>query len=423
MPSEREAPDASQHRYSEVREATEALCAPLSPEDCSGQSMEDASPAKWHLAHTTWFFETLVLEPAVPGYRPFAPEFRVLFNSYYHSVGPQHPRPQRGLLTRPSLDEVLDYRAWVDRHMLELLAAAGGPAPELLHTIRIGLEHEQQHQELILTDVKHLLSCNPLHPAARDCAAPPAGEAKPLSWHYEPGGLRWIGHQGTDFAFDNEGPRHRVVLAPLELASRPVTNSEFQAFMSDDGYARPELWLSDGWATVLEQDWQAPLYWERVDDGWQVQTLAGLRPVSPHEPVCHVSYYEADAYARWAAARLPTEAEWEAVAAGRPVAGNFAESGLWHPAPVAPDAGALGPAQLFGDVWEWTQSPYGAYPGYRPAQGPVGEYNGKFMCNQLVLRGGSCATPESHVRATYRNFFFPHQRWQFSGIRLARDAG
>ena len=423
MSSESEAPGTSQHRYCGVREATVALCAPLSPEDCSGQSMEDASPAKWHLAHTSWFFETLVLEPTVPGYRPFAPEFRVLFNSYYHSVGPQHPRPQRGLLTRPSLEEVLDYRAWVDRDVLELLSSAGGPAPELLRTIRMGLEHEQQHQELILTDVKHLLSCNPLHPAARDCAEPPAGEAKLLSWHYEPGGIRWIGHEGADFAFDNEGPRHRVVLAPFELASRPITNSEFQAFMSDDGYARPELWLSDGWAAVLEQDWQAPLYWERADDRWQVQTLAGLRPVSPHEPVCHVSYYEADAYARWAAARLPTEAEWESVAEGRPVAGNFAESGLWHPAPAAPDAGALGPAQLFGDVWEWTQSPYAAYPGYKPPQGAVGEYNGKFMCNQLVLRGGSCATRESHVRASYRNFFFPHQRWQFSGIRLARDAG
>jgi ergothioneine biosynthesis protein EgtB len=389
--------------------------------------MEDASPAKWHLAHTSWFFETLVLEPIVRGYRPFAPGFRVLFNSYYQSVGPQHPRRQRGLLTRPSLEEVLDYRAWVDRHVLDLLSATA-PAAELLRTIRLGVEHEQQHQELILTDVKHLLSCNPLHPAARDCPEPPAGEAKPLSLHYQPGGLRFVGHDAPGFAFDNEGPRHQVMLSPFELASRPVTNGEFQVFMADDGYGRSELWLSDGWAALRAQDWEAPLYWEQVDGCWHAQTLGGLRPVSPHEPVCHVSYYEADAFARWMGTRLPTEAEWESAAADLPVEGNFAESGRFHPAstPSAASSDAAGGAdgllQMFGDVWEWTQSDYAAYPGFRPLSDVFGEYNGKFMCNQRVLRGGSCATPQPHIRASYRNFFAPDARWQFSGIRLARDA-
>jgi ergothioneine biosynthesis protein EgtB len=405
-------------RYERVRNATRALAAPLSAEDCSAQSMEDASPTKWHLAHTTWFFEIFVLEPEDPGYPTFEPSYRRLFNSYYNAVGEQHPRPRRGLLTRPSLERVLEYRAHVDAHMLESLRT-NAPDTGLL---RLGLEHEQQHQELVLTDLKHLLACNPTHPVYRECAAAAGGEPKPLAWHHHPGGVCWLGTDDRDSSFDNEGPRHRALLEPFELANRLVTNAEFTAFMGDDGYRRPELWLSDGWSTVCERGWNAPLYWERIDGAWQVQTLAGLRPLADNEPVCHVSYYEADAYARWAAGRLPTEAEWEVVAADSPVVGNFAESGLLHPSPV--DPGRLGdwPAQLFGDVWEWTASPYAAYPGYRPPEGAVGEYNGKFMCNQLVLRGGSCATPRDLARASYRNFFYPDARWQFSGVRLARDA-
>jgi ergothioneine biosynthesis protein EgtB len=402
---------------SRVRTTTEALGAPLSPEDCAVQSMEDASPVKWHLAHSSWFFETFLLEPHAPGYPVFAPGYRVLFNSYYNQVGDQYPRPARGMLTRPSLDEVLAYRAHVDRHMTRFLDDVASEPHGA--TIRLGLEHEQQHQELILTDVKHLLAQSPLHPVYRQRPEAPAGETKPLTWRYQPGGVEHIGHDGTGFCFDNEGPRHRVVLESFELASRPVTNGEFLAFMDDDAYTRPELWLSDGWAVVQGRGWSAPLYWEASDDGWHTQTLAGFRAVREDEPACHLSYYEADAYARWAAARLPTEAEWEVVAAGSALQGNFLESGLLHPAPATPEPW---PAQLFGDVWEWTRSPYGSYPGYRPPEGALGEYNGKFMINQLVLRGGSCATPRSHSRATYRNFFFPHQRWQFSGLRLARDA-
>ena len=409
-------------RYQEVRSATESLCEPLSAEDCAAQSMPEASPAKWHLAHTTWFFETFVLEQALPDHEPYDDDFRVLFNSYYNGIGEQHPRPRRGLLTRPSLDEVLAYRARVDDETRSLIEAGGLPE-SLAPTVRLGLEHEQQHQELILTDAKHLLAQNPTAPVYRASPAPPRGEAKPLTWHYSPGGRVSIGHEGTSFAFDNERPRHEQLLRPFELASRPATNADFLAFMADDGYQRPDLWLADGWTAVREGGWRAPLYWEQRDGAWQVFTLAGLCALREHEPACHLSYYEADAYARWAAARLPTEAEWEHVAERQSVAGNFAESQLWHPAPAAREAGVLGPAQLFGDVWEWTQSAYDAYPGYRPLGGAVGEYNGKFMCSQLVLRGGSCATPQGHLRASYRNFFYPDARWQFSGVRLARDAG
>ncbi len=406
-------------RYGDVRALTERLRAPLSAEDCQAQSMDDASPTKWHLAHTSWFFETFVLEAGWPGYQPFHPEFRVVFNSYYQQVGPQHPRPQRGLLTRPSLDEVLAYRAHVDRHVLELLGRANGRSEPLAAVIELGLHHEQQHQELILTDAKHLLAANPLRPAYRAAAVPARPGGTPLRWQTYAGGVREIGHDGHGFAFDNERPRHAAALTPFALATRLVTNAEFVAFVEDGGYERAALWLSDGWNAVRSRGWGAPLYWERRDGAWWHFTLGGLRPLAPDEAVCHESHSEADAYATWAGARVPSEAEWEVAAAAARVEGNLLDSGLLHPAPAPAGSGMQ---QLFGDVWEWTRSAYAPYPGYRPPVGALGEYNGKFMCNQLVLRGGSCATPASHTRATYRNFFPPEARWQFSGIRLAKDA-
>lgn len=407
-------------RYRSVRGATERLCAPLSPEDCTAQSMPDASPAKWHLAHTSWFFETFVLEPAAGGYRTPEHAYRVLFNSYYNAVGDQYPRPERGLVTRPGLAEVLDYRRHVDAHLLRLVER--GVDPERAFVIELGLHHEQQHQELLLTDVKHLLSRNPLHPVYRERAPEPeSAEPLPLRWQGIPGGVCSVGHEGDGFAFDNEGPRHRVFLEDFELASRPVTVGEYRAFVEDGGYRRPELWLADGWTAVRERGWRGPLYWTGTADAG-LFTLAGLRPLADAEPVTHVSFYEADAYATWAGARLPTEFEWEAVAAEVPLKGNFVESERLHPAPPTRGAVSDGPHQLFGDVWEWTASAYGPYPRFRPARGALGEYNGKFMSGQMVLRGGSCVTPTSHVRPTYRNFFHPDARWQFSGIRLARDA-
>jgi ergothioneine biosynthesis protein EgtB len=411
--------DALARAYARVRAQTERLAAPLSPEDACVQSMPDASPTKWHLAHTTWFFETFVLEAASTDYRPWEPAFRVLFNSYYNGIGEQHPRPQRGLLTRPSLADVLAYRAHVDGRVLALLAGRTGGA--FAATVELGLHHEQQHQELLLTDAKHLLAANPLRPAYRADLAPVAsGSAPALRWHAFPGGIRDLGSDGSCFHFDNEAPRHAVLLAPFELASRPVTNGEFLAFVEAGGYRDPARWLSDGWAAVRAEAWSAPSYWQIRDGAWLEFTLGGLRPLDLDAPVAHVSGYEADAYARFAGARLPTEGEWEFAAAGHPVRGNFVERDALHPMVCAGAAGD-GPVQLFGDVWEWTQSPYVAYPGFAPAPGAIGEYNGKFMCNQIVLRGGSCATPESHVRASYRNFFPPAARWQFAGLRLARD--
>jgi ergothioneine biosynthesis protein EgtB len=406
-------------RYGAIRAATEALAAPLSAEDCAIQSMPDASPVKWHLAHTSWFFETFVLEPHLPGYRLHDIAFRVLFNSYYNAVGDKYPRPQRGVLSRPSLDEVRAYRAHVDAAMLALLARPE-LASRLNGLLELGLNHEQQHQELILTDVKHLLSCNPIKPAyARARAADEPANAPPPAWIAFEGGLVEIGHDSAGFSFDNETPRHRQYLNPYALASRPVTNAEYAAFIDDGGYRRPELWLSEGWDWLNANGIIAPLYWED-DGGWSQFTLQGTLPLEGDAPACHVSLFEADAYARWAGARLPTEAEWEVAAATSAVEGHFVEDGWLRPRPArAIDAP---PAQLFGDVWEWTRSAYAPYPGFRPAAGAIGEYNGKFMCNQYVLRGGSCATPRSHIRATYRNFFPATARWQFSGLRLARDA-
>jgi ergothioneine biosynthesis protein EgtB len=407
--------------YRKVRSATERLCEPLSPEDMGVQSMPDASPAKWHLAHTSWFFETFLLGDATGGeYRPFHASFSYLFNSYYEGVGPRHPRPQRGLLTRPSADDVFRYRAHVDAAVVESLGRLSRADFERLRPVlELGLNHEQQHQELLLTDVKHAFAQNPLRPAYRDLPRGVTAPVAPLRWVDFDAELRQIGHAGGDFAFDNEGPRHRVFVEAFALAARPVTCGEYLAFMTDGGYDRPQLWLSDGWKARVENGWTAPLYWEGSGPDWVVFTLSGTRPMNPSEPVCHVSFYEADAYARWAGARLPTEAEWETAYAHRAPGGNLLESDRLHPAPADADDSPL--TQMSGDVWEWTQSPYVPYPGYRPTAGALGEYNGKFMCNQMVLRGGSCVTPRSHIRGTYRNFFPPEARWQFTGLRLARS--
>ncbi len=404
-----------------IRQTTRALAAPLSAEDCAIQSMPDASPVKWHLAHTTWFFETFVLAPHQPGYRSFDPSYRVLFNSYYHTVGERHPRPERGMLSRPGLEEILAYRDHVDEAMLGLFAADRSP-PEAGVLTELGLQHEQQHQELILTDAKHLLSRNPLKPAYQKQWPLTPVQARERRWISFAEGLHEIGHTGPSFCFDNETPRHRVWLDAFEIASHPVTHGDFIKFIDAGGYRRPELWLAAGWDAVTARGWHAPQYWERRNGQWHSFTLHGDVPVDPHTPVCHVSFFEADAYARWANARLPTEAEWEVAARDAPLAGNFLESGALHPLALRETAADETLAQAFGDVWEWTRSDYGPYPGFRLPAGAVGEYNGKFMCGQYVLRGGSCATPSSHIRATYRNFFPPEARWQFSGLRLARDS-
>ncbi|KRB44681.1 ergothioneine biosynthesis protein EgtB [Phenylobacterium sp. Root700] len=404
-------------RYRRVRQATLGLTAHLSAEDQSAQSMPDASPAKWHLAHTTWFFETFLLGPHLPGYAPFDPAYAYLFNSYYEALGPRQPRPERGLLTRPSLAQVLAYRGHVDEGMAKLLA---GGVEDFTDLLDLGLAHEEQHQELILMDILHLFAQSPLKPAYAPAPALPVGrDPGAAAATLFDGGLVDIGHDGDGFAFDNEGPRHRAYLKPYRLADRLVTNSEWLSFMADGGYRRPELWLSEGWARVQAEGWTAPLYWEEGDIGWLAMTLQGRRALAPHAPVTHISFYEADAYATWAGARLPTEAEWEHAASGLQVAGNLLEQGQLGPAAAKSAAGLR---QMFGDVWEWTRSAYGPYPGFHPAAGAVGEYNGKFMIGQMVLRGGCCVTPDGHIRPSYRNFFHPHQRWMFSGLRLAWDA-
>ena len=412
---------AIERRFEQVRSVTTMLAEPLSPEDCVVQSMPDASPVKWHLAHTSWFFETFLLEPFEPNFKPFDPAFRVLYNSYYEGVGDKHPRPERGLVTRPDLETVKAYRQSVDERLLTLLQS-GRMADQALGLVELGLHHEQQHQELILTDLKHLFSRNPLNPAYRPGWKPTALASTVSGWQAFEGGLVEIGHPGGGFAFDNESPRHKVWLEPFELASHPVSNGQYLDFINDGGYRRPELWLSAGWRTIQENDWQAPLYWRQRDGQWHLFTLHGEMPVDPDSPVCHLSFYEAEAFARWAGGRLPTEAEWEQAASRHSPGdqGNFLESGALHPLAAGqprPD-GRLG--QLFGDVWEWTRSEYAPYPGFAPAAGAVGEYNGKFMSDQYVLRGGSCATPQNHIRATYRNFMPATARWQFSGLRLAR---
>ena len=409
-------------RYAAVRAFTEHLCAPLTTEDYVIQSMTDVSPTKWHLAHASWFFETFVLKPHLESYVELDPAYAFLFNSYYMQLGARHSRAQRGTLSRPTVAEVFAYRQHVDGAVHDLLDCADGA---LLHRtqslIELGLHHEQQHQELILTDIKHVLSVNPLRPSYRKTSSTRPGAAPELAWISFPGGVQWIGHDGAGFAYDNEAPRHRVFLEPFALASRLVTTGEYLEFMADGGYRRPELWLSLGWEAVEASHWSEPFYWERRDGEWWTFTLDGPRPIDPAEPVAHLSYFEADAFARWAGARLPTEAEWEVAAAALAPAGNFVESGRLHPTPAECAAGG-GLQQMYGDLWEWTQSPYTLYPGFRSAPGAVGEYNGKFMCNQFVLRGGSCATSATHIRPTYRNFFPPEATWQFTGLRLARDA-
>lgn len=447
--------------YRQVRDLTERLAGPLGPEDQTVQSMPDASPAKWHRAHTTWFFEAFLLGPHLPGYQPVDPDYGYLFNSYYEAVGARHARPRRGMITRPDCAAIGDYRARVDDAVCRLIDTVVADRPDVASLLTLGLHHEQQHQELLLMDVKHLFWTNPTLPAYDPARgrAPADAAVAPLGWIEHPGGVEAIGRtvragDGTGpFSFDNEGPRHDVIVAPHALADRLVTCGEWLEFIDDGGYRTADHWLSDGWVTVAAQGWNAPDYWRHDGDGWQIFTLAGSRPVDPAEPVVHISYYEADAYARWAGARLPLEAEWEIHAAGAPVVGNLSGGGAddpLHPVPLAADAsgpaaapaarpapaapGAVDPsrgdgaatvrtrpAQLFGDVWEWTASPYTPYPGFRAAPGAVGEYNGKFMIDQQVLRGGAAITPAGHIRHTYRNFFPARSRWMFGGLRLARD--
>lgn len=400
--------------FDKTRSQTEALTASLEIEDMVAQSMPDASPVKWHLAHTTWFFEEFILRPHDAAYQSHDDRFAYLFNSYYMQAGPRYKRASRGLISRPTVREVIAYRAGVTEAIQRMIDAGSAP----LDLVELGCHHEMQHQELLLTDLLHLLSHNPLWPAYKAPSPNALAEAAPLTWISCPGSIQEIGHDGDDFAFDCETPRHLALLQPYLLASRAVTNAEWIEFIADGGYQTPEIWLSDGWGAVEREDWEAPLYWRAREGEWQAFGLRGLQPVDPDAPVVHVSYYEADAYARWAGKRLPTEAEWEVAAPADAQAGNFLESGMLRPRPAA----GTGLAQMAGDVWEWTSSAYAAYPGFKPAAGAIGEYNGKFMANQYVLRGGSAVTAAAQMRPTYRTFFYPHQRWQMLGLRLAADA-
>jgi ergothioneine biosynthesis protein EgtB len=428
-------------RFHQIRDFTNSLCAGLEPEDYVVQSMPDVSPTKWHLSHTTWFFETFILKKFSPGYRSEIPQYAYLFNSYYNAAGDMHRRDLRGLISRPTVREAQRYRASVDSHVDNLLSSADERLLDEIEPILIlGIHHEQQHQELLVIDIKHVFAQNPLYPVFRDSRARP----KPVLSEVERGAPKVsadgfprrrdpyrlvdfdeatveIGHDGRGFAYDNEGPRHRALVTAFSLATRPVTNGEYMAFIEDNGYARPEFWLSLGWMTVNDQRWQAPLYWTKHEGAWWNFTLSGFRPVDESEPVTHVSYFEADAYANWTGARLQTEFEWERAALDYPIEGSFVEDENFHPCALSTSGDDRRLHQMFGDVWEWTRSAYSPYPGYRAAPGALGEYNGKFMCNQYVLRGGSCATSRSHIRRTYRNFFQPEKRWQFTGIRLARD--
>ncbi len=419
-------------QYHTVRAFTEHLTEPLTTEDYVVQSMADVSPTKWHLAHTTWFWETFVLGEYADGYALYDEAYPFLFNSYYVQAGERHCRAQRGYLSRPTVAEVFAYRAHVDEAMQRLLAGIPGDADSTLaEVVRVGLNHEQQHQELMVTDIKHVFSVNPLRPAYRERSVTPAPDPGPMQWIAFDAGLHEVGYlpeRDGVFSFDNETPRHRAFVETFALADRLVTCGEFMAFMEDDGYERAELWLSEGFATVQANEWTEPFYWEQRDGEWQHFTLAGMQPVDPHAPLTHISYFEADAFARWAGARLPTEFEWEVASEGLPMTGNFAEDDVLHPMPpeFVASGGDGAPAapqlrQLFGDVWEWTRSQYSPYPGYNPLPGALGEYNGKFMSNQFVLRGGSCATSRTHIRRTYRNFFPADATWQFTGIRLAKD--
>jgi ergothioneine biosynthesis protein EgtB len=411
-----------EQRYLDVRNLSEKLCETLEPEDYVIQTMPEASPTKWHMAHTSWFFETFVLKQFIPDYDSPYPQHAFLFNSYYNAVGPFYSRPHRGLLSRPTVKEVFQYRAHIDAVVGELIESADEELLAKLESIlTLGLHHEQQHQELMLTDIKNVFWQNPLRPAFRKRETVKAPPVLAIEWLKFDEGVYWVGHDGAGFSYDNEGPRHRAFVPAFSLASRLVTNGDYLEFIEDRGYERPELWLSLGWNAVKERGWSSPLYWEKRDGKRFTMTLAGMTELIPEEPVCHVSLFEADAYVRWRGARLPTEEEWEIASVGAAIKGNFVESELFHVTPLASQGSRSKPAQMFGDVWEWTRSSYSPYPGYSVSTGALGEYNGKFMCNQYVLRGGSCATSQAHIRRTYRNFFPPEARWQFTGIRLAKD--
>ncbi|WP_226536663.1 ergothioneine biosynthesis protein EgtB [Fictibacillus halophilus] len=422
MAIEHAAAEKLSEQYQQVRSLSEKLASKLQNEDTIIQAMPDVSPPKWHLAHTTWFFERFILKENDSSYVPYNPQFDYLFNSYYETIGSYHPRHSRGVLSRPSMDEVYEYRKHVDEAIIQLVDHYENNIPQEIHDlIEIGLQHEQQHQELLLTDVKYNFSCNPLLPQFAESKSNQLPQSNTGTTYINiEGGLVDIGYSGTNFSFDNERPRHKVWLEPYRLASHPVTNGEYISFIEAGGYEQPEHWLSDGWATVKKEKWKHPLYWRKADDGWYTFTLTGEKKLNLDEPVCHVSFYEADAFARWSGKRLPTEAEWEHAMASIPIEGNFAESEYYHP--VVDGSETLAPfKQAYGDVWEWTSSPYTSYPRSKPLEGALGEYNAKFMCNQMVLRGGSCATSQSHIRPTYRNFFQADKRWQFSGLRLAED--
>ncbi len=410
-------------RLAATRSASRWIAEPLSEEDQIVQAMDDASPTKWHLAHTTWFFEEMVLKPYDPAYQVFDERFNYCFNSYYENAGPRHPRPKRSLLTRPTNGEVRAYREHVDRSLDAFFSRGGsGPSPEALGLVELGIHHEQQHQELMLTDILSAFSGNPLRPAYREgTVGMNCSKTADLHCISFEGGIFPVGHRGDGFAYDNEGPGHDQLIRPFRLANRLVTNGEWFQFMADRGYATSTLWLSDGWATVQREGWEAPLYWEKRNGQWYQMGLHGLQLADASRPVCHISYYEADAFARWAGKRLPTEFEWEVAAGDQLLEGNMLSREALRPEPAVNGAGGL--QQMIGDVWEWTSSAYLPYPGFKPVAGAIGEYNGKFMCNQFVLKGGSCVTPEGHIRRTYRNFFYPHQRWQFTGLRLADDGG
>jgi len=410
-----------QNKYNTIRSHSEILCEPLENEDYGIQTTPFVSPPKWHLAHTAWFFETLLLKPYYPDYQEYHPLFAELFNSYYDTIGDYYARPERGLLSRPTVKEVYAYRAYIDEHMNKLMRLLEDHPnkAEIEHRIILGLNHEQQHQELLLTDIKHIFAYNPLKPVYRKTPQSEKSHPTTLQYLQFSGGLKDVGHVGSDFCYDNELPRHKVYIPNFRLASRLITNAEYLEFMNSGAYQESDYWLSDAWKAIKQQNWNAPLYWQKQQNQWHTMTLNGLQPIDENQPVCHVSYYEAAAYARWAGKRLPTEQEWEVVAENVEIKGNFRESGLLNPKPASNSTDIQ---QMFGDVWEWTQSPYSPYPGYKQLRGPLGEYNGKFMSSQMVLRGGSCVTPSDHLRSSYRNFFYPEERWQFSGIRLAEDS-
>lgn len=411
-------------RYRRVRDFSARLCRTLQPEDYVVQSMPDVSPTKWHLAHTSWFFETFVVKVWVPRYRSEVPQYAYLFNSYYNAAGDMHRRDLRGLISRPTVAETYRFRDSIDQCVMQLLDEADEALlAEIEPILTLGLHHEQQHQELLLTDIKHVFAQNPLYPVFEEAVSDveSGGGVRPQHFVEFDEATVWIGHDGSGFSYDNEGPRHRALVLPFSLSNRLITNGEYLAFMEAGGYTRSEHWLSLGWTTINEQRWRAPLYWIERDGAWWNFTLSGFRPVNEAEPVTHISYFEADAYANWAGARLPTEFEWERAASDLPITGNFVDDQRFHPAPGPATANSDELLQMFGDAWEWTRSAYLPYPGYRAGPGALGEYNGKFMCNQMVLRGGSCATSRSHIRPTYRNFFQPEKRWQFTGLRLARD--